>query len=79
MDLYLDAEWFIGGEIFLIGWSRDKHQCGQLYEDSLTAERFQEVLDGTTGIIYFYGPDIGPIKINDTGCTVQYFLEALSG
>jgi RNase_H superfamily/Phosphoribosyl transferase domain len=59
MDLYLDAEWFIGGEIFLLGWSRDKKQFGQLYDDTLTAERFQELLDETTGIIYFYGPDIG--------------------
>ena len=62
MDLYLDAEWFIGGEIFLLGWSRDKHQCGQLHDDTLTAERFQEILDDTTGIIYFYGPDIGVIE-----------------
>ncbi len=62
MDLYLDAEWFIGGEIFLIGWSRDKRQCGQLYDDNLTLENFQEILDDTTGIIYFYGPDIGIIE-----------------
>lgn len=62
MDLYLDAEWFIGGEIFLLGYSRDKHQCGQLYDDTLTVERFQEILDDTTGIIYFYGPDIGVIE-----------------
>ena len=62
MDLYLDAEWFIGGDIFLIGWSRDTKQFGELYDDSLTAERFQELLDETTGIIYFYGPDIGIIE-----------------
>lgn len=59
MDLYLDAEWFIGGEIFLLGWSRNTKVFGQLYEDSLTKDRFQELLDETDGIIYFYGPDIG--------------------
>lgn len=62
MDLYLDGEWFIGGEIFLLGWSRNTKQFGQLYDDSLTEERFQELLDDTTGIIYFYGPDIGVIE-----------------
>ncbi len=59
MDLYVDCEWFLGGEIFLIGWSRDRYQFGQLYDETLTLERFQELLDDTTGIIYFYGPDIG--------------------
>lgn len=62
MDLYLDAEWFIGGEIFLLGWSRNNKQCGQLHDDTLTLDRFQELLDDTTGIIYFYGPDIGVIE-----------------
>lgn len=62
MDLFLDAEWFIGGEIFLIGWSRNRSQFGQLYDESLTAQRFQELLDDTTGIIYIYGPDIGIIE-----------------
>ncbi len=62
MDLYLDGEWFIGGEIFLLGWSRNTKVFGQLYEDTLTEERFQELLDDTDGIIYFYGPDIGVIE-----------------
>lgn len=62
MDLYLDAEWFIGGEIFLIGWSRDTKQFGQLHDESLTESNFQELLDETTGKIYFYGPDIGIIE-----------------
>lgn len=62
MDLYLDAEWFIGGEIFLIGWSRDTRQFGQLHDHSLVKENFLQLLDETTGIIYFYGPDIGIIE-----------------
>jgi adenine/guanine phosphoribosyltransferase-like PRPP-binding protein len=62
MDLFLDGEWFIGGEIFLLGWSRNTKVFGQLYEDSLTIERFQDILDETDGIIYFYGPDIGVIE-----------------
>ena len=62
MDLFLDAEWFIGNDVFLIGWSRGRKQFGQLYDDTLTLDHFQELLDETTGIIYFYGPDIGVIE-----------------
>jgi hypothetical protein len=62
MDLYLDAEWFIGGDIFLLGWSRNTKVFGQMYEDTLTEERFQDLLDDTDGIIFFYGPDIGIIE-----------------
>jgi adenine/guanine phosphoribosyltransferase-like PRPP-binding protein len=62
MDLYLDAEWFIGGKIFLLGWSRNTKIFGQLYDATLTGERFQDLLDDTDGIIYFYGPDIGVIE-----------------
>ena len=46
----------------MLGWSRNRSQFGQLHDDTLTVERFQEILDDTTGIIYFYGPDIGVIE-----------------
>lgn len=61
MDLYLDGEWFIGGKIFLLGWSRNTKLFGQMYDDTLTEERFQELLDDTDGIIYFYGPNLSNI------------------
>ena len=61
-DLYLDAEWFIGGDIFLLGWCRTSKVFGQMFDDTLTEENFQSLLDGTTGIIYFYGPDIGIVE-----------------
>ncbi|TWI80518.1 RNase H superfamily protein [Lacibacter cauensis] len=61
-DLYLDAEWFIGGEIFLLGWCRSATEFGQLYDDNLTHDEFDALLKRTTGIIYFYGPDIGIIE-----------------
>lgn len=61
-DLYLDAEWFIGGDVFLIGWARDPKTFGQLYDDSLTAENFLKILRATTGKIYIYGPDIGILE-----------------
>lgn len=62
MDLYLDAEWFIGGDVFLVGYCRDAKTFCNLYDATLTAENFQRVLKGTTGKIYFYGPDIGILE-----------------
>ena len=62
MDLYLDAEWFIGGDVFLVGYCRDAKTFGNFYDASLTAENFQRILKGTTGKIYFYGPDIGILE-----------------
>lgn len=61
-DLYLDAEWFIGGEVFLLGWAHSNREYGQLYDDGLTLEAFEDLLNRTTGIIYFYGPDIGILE-----------------
>lgn len=61
-DLYLDCEWFIGGDIFLIGWARDTKTFGQLYDHTLTCEAFEDLLKQTSGRIYFYGPDIGILE-----------------
>lgn len=62
MDLYLDAEWFIGGDVFLIGYAYDKKSFGSLHDESLTEENFKKLLTPVTGKIYFYGPDIGVIE-----------------
>lgn len=62
MDLYLDCEWFIGGDIFLVGYARDAKNFASLYDQSLTAANFQNILQDTTGKIYFYGPDIGVLE-----------------
>lgn len=61
-DLYIDAEWFIGGDVFLIGWARNTKTFGQLHDASLTPEAFDKILKATTGRIYFYGPDIGILE-----------------
>lgn len=61
-DLYLDCEWFIGGDVFLIGYCRDPKSFGKLHDESLTKENFEKVLNETTGKIYFYGPDIGILE-----------------
>ena len=37
-ELYLDCEWFIGGELFLIGYATNLKNYGQLYDETLTKE-----------------------------------------
>lgn len=61
-NLYLDAEWYIGGEVFLIGYAYSTKQFGQLYDVTLSEDRFNKLLRGVK-FIYFYGPDIGVIEI----------------
>lgn len=61
-DLYLDCEWFIGGDIFLIGYARGPKSFGALHDESLTKENFESILNQTNGKIYIYGPDIGVLE-----------------
>jgi hypothetical protein len=88
VDLYLDAEWFIGGDVFLLGWARNSKEAGQLYDHTLTEDKLQDLLHNTTGRIYFYGPDIGILEKhfnidirNNYHCVNLYkvFKDALPG
>ncbi len=60
-ELYLDGEWFIGGEIFLLGYAYSTKKHGFLYGSRLTKKNFLKLL--SPGIsIFFYGPDIGILE-----------------
>ncbi|NOT36437.1 MAG: hypothetical protein HOP11_03560 [Saprospiraceae bacterium] len=60
-SIYIDAEWYIGGHIFLIGYAYSKYEFGQLYDGALTKEQFLKKLRNVK-YIFFYGPDIGIIE-----------------
>ena len=60
-ELYLDCEWFIGGELFLVGWATDLRNYGQLYDDQLTKHRVLKLIRQADHI-FIYGPDIGIIE-----------------
>ena len=60
-SFFIDCEWYIGGDIFLIGWAYSVRSQGQLYDSSLTQQKFLTLLKGVT-YIYFYGPDVGVIE-----------------
>jgi len=63
-ELYLDLEWFIGGDIFLIGYCFEKGKVNQLHHGTLTKAKFLAVIRKLYpgAKIYFYGPDIGVIE-----------------
>lgn len=60
-SIYIDCEWYIGGDIFLIGYAYSARSHGQLYDGTLTQSRFMRLLEGVS-YIYFYGPDVGVIE-----------------
>jgi len=59
--LFIDAEWFIGGEVFLIGYAHNTKKSGQLYDESLSKNSFMRLLKGVK-YIYCYGPDVGVLE-----------------
>lgn len=60
-SIYIDAEWYIGGNIFLIGYCYTAKYFGQLYDKSLSKKRFLALLKDVK-YIYIYGPDIGILE-----------------
>ena len=62
VDLYIDAEWYLNQRIFLIGYSFNLEQFGQLYGKRLNRANFKKLLKKVTGNIYCYGPDTGMLE-----------------
>lgn len=60
-ELYIDAEWFITQEMYLIGYAYNMSQYGQLWGKALNARNIKKMLKGVERI-YFYGPDIGMLE-----------------
>lgn len=69
-DLYLDLEWFMNQDIYLIGYAYSITNAGQLYDETLTMENIITMLEPVDGSIYFYGPDIGMLEKN-TGLEIR--------
>lgn len=60
-SIWIDCEWFIGGELFILGYCYNSKEMGQLYGHSLTKYRVRKILSDVK-YIYCYGPDIGVIE-----------------
>ena len=61
-ELYLDAEWFIGGKVFLIGTVTGRGRQKLLHHATLSKKSFLKVLPPPGSYLYFYGPDIGVLE-----------------
>jgi len=75
-ELYLDCEWFIGGELFLVGYCFERGKVFQLHHASMTKKKFDAVLNKLvpSAKIYFYGPDIGVLeKYYDIEIRTRFF------
>lgn len=61
MTIYLDCEWTIDQDIFLIGYAYADGSVGALYESKLSKTGFMRLLEGVDYIIV-YGPDIAYLE-----------------
>lgn len=63
MNIFIDAEWYPGGTIFLHSYATDVSPCFQLWGSRLTKENIAQSLQvAANGMIFIYGPDIGMIE-----------------
>lgn len=62
-SIYLDCEWFMNQEIFLIGYCYCEKSLRLLHGRTLTIRNVEKMLSGVD-TIYFYGPDIAQIEKN---------------
>ena len=61
MTIYLDCEWTIDQDIFLIGYIYSNGRVGSLYDSKLSKKSFMRLLEGIDYIIV-YGPDIAYLE-----------------
>ncbi|MGB5026114.1 MAG: ribonuclease H-like domain-containing protein [Saprospiraceae bacterium] len=61
MTLYLDCEWTLDQNIFLIGYAYSDGSVGSIYGPKLTKKFFMQMVKGVDYIIV-YGPDIAMLE-----------------
>lgn len=59
--LYLDCEWFINQNMYLVGYAYNLRDKGQLWGRQLTRRRIEELFNGVDYVV-FWGPDIGMLE-----------------
>lgn len=67
INLYIDAEWFIDQQIFLLGIALEDTVTGavrvvQLYSRRLLRKNILKLFRAVTGFVFVYGPDIGMLE-----------------
>ncbi len=60
-EIYIDAEWYIGGNVFLLGYAYNDKDHGHLYDRRLNIGHINNLI-GDVEYIYVYGPDVGVLE-----------------
>ena len=72
-NLFIDAEWFLNQNIYLIGYAYNLSSCNQLYDLTINKLAFLTLLRDVDAI-YCYGPDVGMLeKFFDIDLKNQYY------
>ena len=78
-NLFIDAEWFLSQQVYLIGYAYNLNSCNQLYEVTINRGAFLSLLHGVD-TIYCYGPDVGMLeKFFDIDLKSNYYCFNLIG
>lgn len=60
-NIFIDAEWFLNQNIYLIGYAYNLSATHQLYERTINHFSFAGILKDVDAI-YCYGPDVGMLE-----------------
>lgn len=60
-SIFIDGEWFLNQQIYLIGYAYNLQGTYQLYDSSMNRWAFGEILRDVD-VIYCYGPDVGMLE-----------------
>ena len=60
-NLFIDAEWFLNQNIYLIGYAYNLNACYQLHGVTINPYSFAGILRDVDAI-YCYGPDVGMLE-----------------
>ena len=60
-NLFIDAEWFLNQNIYLIGYAYNLSACYQLHGSTINPYSFAGILRDVDAI-YCYGPDVGMLE-----------------
>lgn len=72
-SIFIDGEWFLNQQIYLIGYAYNLSACNQLHDFTMNRAAFETILHGVD-VIYCYGPDVGMLeKFFDCDLKTYYY------
>jgi hypothetical protein len=72
-SIFIDGEWFLNQQIYLIGYAYNLSGCYQLHDVTMNRDAFATILHDVDAI-YCYGPDVGMLeKFFDCDLKTYYF------